>query len=137
MQLIKTFLYFQDIVIFAFGSIKIKNVWSAANYDNIMVIRHTTDISPIAVPNFLLKGPNTHAMLPHFAPPRLLRHQYPPPPHTVFWAINISCTYPLHQYIYRGLAYLEVNTSQCRISRGKLPFEYLCHHFTKDFCQQE
>ena len=26
-----------------------------------MVIRHTTDISPIAVPNFLLKGPNTHA----------------------------------------------------------------------------
>ena len=61
MQLIKTFLYFQDIVIFAFGSIKIKNVWSAANYDNIMVIRHTTDISPIAVPNFLLKGPNTHA----------------------------------------------------------------------------
>ena len=61
MQLIKTFLYFQDIVIFAFGSIKIKNVWSAANYDNIMVIRHTTDISPIAIPNFLLKGPNTHA----------------------------------------------------------------------------
>ena len=61
MQLIGNFLHFQDIVIFAFGSIKIKNVWSAANYDNIMVIRHTTDISPIAVPNFLLKGPNTHA----------------------------------------------------------------------------
>ena len=61
MQLIGIFLHFQDIVIFAFGSIKIKNVWSAANYDNIMVIRHTTDISPIAVPNFLLKGPNTHA----------------------------------------------------------------------------
>ena len=61
MQLIDIVLCFQDIVIFAFCSINIKNVWSAANYDNIMVIHHTTDISPIAVPNFLLKGPNTHA----------------------------------------------------------------------------
>ena len=57
-------------------------------------------------------------MLPQFAPPRLLRHQYPPPPHTVFWAINMNCPYPLHQYIYRGLAYLEVNTSQYTMRRG-------------------
>ena len=76
-------------------------------------------------------------MLPHFAPPPLLRHQYPPPPHTVFWAINMNCPYPLHQYIYRGLAYLEVNTSQYTMRRGNCRSSTYANHLTTDFCQQE